>query len=241
MEATKNSTIIRVIGGALLIAGLFFFFSRKTELENSEATVQSIPAAEKVAALKNDEPINNEPAQISIEKTESFKPSIQVKGILSVVDEIIQRQNDNDPRVNSELKNLSQQVHEALYEKYDSYAAENRNAKGFIVFLVAQDIKSVADVEFVTKIYQEAPCLSLEDCKNVGSGDPHHSGANQTTLIYPQFVGLYQLEQQLQQKPDLLKDSVMRQSIENLLKRAEDFPVPAIQDRARQLRRKFGL
>ena len=146
---------------------------------------------------------------------ESESPHLSVLGAtdvatLETIEAVVKSKNDNDPRINTELKSLSPDVHQALYAKYKAFPAEDRNNRGLVVFLIARDLKSVADLDFLKKVYAESPCLSLEDCKNVGSDDAHFSGTNQTTMNYPQFAGLYQLEKQLEGRRDLLKDPVFK-------------------------------
>ena len=159
----------------------------------------------------------------------------------SVFEEILKSKNDNDPRMDRQLLHFTQALKSALFERYEKIAPENRNGRGLVVFLVARDLNSSDDIEFLKKVYQEHPCMSLEDCKNTGSDDAHYSGLNQTTLNYPQLAGLFQLEKQLGARPSLLNDPEVKSQIQFLLKQAEDFPVPAVADKAREIRKKFGL
>ena len=156
-------------------------------------------------------------------------------------EEILASRNDNDPRV-ADLKHLSPEFRKSLFEKYNSLKPEDRNSRGFIVFLVAKDIRSVSDLEFLQKVYQEQPCFSLENCSGgVADEDPHMAGVNQTTLSYPQLAGLYQLEKQLETNPGLLKDPSLRAGVLATLKQAEAYSVPVIRQRAEQIRNKFRL
>jgi hypothetical protein len=83
--------------------------------------------------------------------------------------------------------------------------------------------------------------LSLADCKTVGPDDPHHSAMNQTTLNYPQLATLYKLESALRSNPEILKNPTERERAVSILSHAESFPVPAVQERALQIRNEFGL
>lgn len=156
------------------------------------------------------------------------------------VESILRTKNDSDPAVN-DLKGLSADFHKALFEKYNYLKMEDRNGRGFIVFLVANNLKSAEDLDFLQKVYQEAPCLSLENCGVTTNDDSHSAGVNQTTTIYPQLVGLYQIEKQLTANPELLNDPAMRAGILATLKQAEAFPVPAIYEFAAKIRQKFNL
>lgn len=156
-------------------------------------------------------------------------------------EEILKSKNDSDPRVR-ELTKLGPAFRMALFEKYNALKPEDRNGRGFIVFLVSRDLQSAGDLEFLQKVYQESPCLSLQDCaSSEQETDPHNAGVGQTTLIYPQLVALYQIEKQLNERPELLKDPAMRAGILATLKQAEAFPVPAVHDRSVKIRNKYNL
>ncbi|AZZ36012.1 hypothetical protein CIK05_04135 [Bdellovibrio sp. qaytius] len=157
------------------------------------------------------------------------------------LEEILKSKNDSDARV-KELKNLTPAFHKALIEKYNTLKMEDRNGRGFIVFLVAKDLKSAEDLDFLQKVYQEAPCMNLENCNGSSVEDnPHNAGIDQTTLVYPQLVALYQIEKQLDSHPEILKDPALRAGIFATLKQAEAFPVPSVHDRAEKIRQKYNL
>ncbi len=234
-----------LILGALPIAGLFWFLHR--------------PATSSEVAIEKPSQLNfkksNELAQPKIASVQSNEVEIapategtQAQSLTgvdqqkwSVFKNVLETKNDNDPRIDRDLKKLSRPVHQALYEKYDKIPAELRNEKGLVTFLVARDLSSVEDIEFLKKIYEESPCLSLADCKTVGPDETHHSGVNQTTLVYPQMNTLYQIEIQLASHPELLNDPVARTKLTQLLVQAESFPVAAVHDKAAAIRARFGL
>ena len=234
--------------GALFVTGLFLFlvkyqqpragevplkpshldFGNSNEIQNDTGSILGSPTSEP-RELPND-PM---PAPSSLSQAE--------QKLWNHFEEILASRNDNDPRV-GDLKNLSPEFRKSLFEKYNSLKPEDRNSRGFIVFLIAKDIRSASDLEFLQKVYQEPPCFSLENCSGgVADEDPHTAGVNQTTLNYPQLAGLYQLERQLETNPNLLKDPSLRAGVLATLKQAEAFPVPVIRQRAEQIRNKFRL
>ena len=71
------------------------------------------------------------------------------------LEEILKSKNDNDPRLDKDLSDLSLHFHKALYSKYQSLKPEDRNGRGTLVFLVARDLKNSADIEFLQKVYEE--------------------------------------------------------------------------------------
>lgn len=154
---------------------------------------------------------------------------------------ILQTKNDNDSRMDQDLKKLSPEMRKALFEKYNSLPAEDRSDRGLITFLIARDITTPDDLSFLKSVFEESPCLSLADCKTVGPDDPHFSSVNQTTLNYPQLNTLFQLEKTLEAHPEYLKDPEMREKFVATLRQAETFAVPVVQQKAQQIRARFQL
>lgn len=199
----------------------------------------TLPTAEEVAQkILTEESPNLPPAEV-VEMADTLNEA-EAK-IWQGFEEILKSKNDNDPRLDTDLRSLSTPLKQALYRRYGSIPDEDRNARGLIVFLIARDLKTTADVTFLKGVYREEPCLSLENCSVTGNETTHLSGTNQTTMNYPQLAGLHQLERQLKERPELLQDADLRAEILELLKNAENFPVPVVQNKARQIRRTFGL
>lgn len=241
----KSVTKFAFLIGALLTGGLLIY-SRQDEPKS----IQSLKPSQLDFSKSNQiQPVPQnyldvrETANANVEKKIEAPPGLSEtdRRAWIVLEEILNSKNDNDPRMDREFKNMTLEMHEALFKKYASLQMENRNGRGLIAFLVARDLKSPADAEFLRKIFQESPCTSFEDCKNVGNDDPHFSGINQTSLTYPQLASLYQLESKLEKGPEILKDPNMRDEIIALLKQAADFPVPVVQQKAEEIKSKYGL
>jgi hypothetical protein len=113
---------------------------------------------------------------------------------LRILEEILASRNDNDPRLDRELRVLSPAAKALLRAKYGAIPAEKRNDRGTIVYLLGRNLTSAADFRFLQEVVREAPCLSLLDCaKNAGpsSGTDEHSAMGMSiTLAYPQIVAL---------------------------------------------------
>lgn len=241
-----KKVFLGLIIGALLIAGLFLFlkqdetlFSEDKPLKPSQLDFTNSNEIQQSKDFASDVQVEDL-ALVDTSTTLIVLPTEAEQKLWISVEEIIQSRNDSDSRV-SLLKNLSPEFKNALVSKYSSLKPENRSGRGFIVFLLAKDFKSSADLEFLQSVYKEAPCLSLENCALSTDDNSHSSGVNQTTLIYPQLVVLYQIEKQLVAKPELLNDPTIRAGILGTLKQAEAFPVPAVQLQAEKLRQKFKL
>lgn len=229
--------------GALLVAGLFFV---GRYFDSTASDEQRVLKPSQIDFTKSNE-VQEKPAPVVGSNFEG-DDIVEAPAVLNEreqklwrsVESVLRTKNDSDPAVN-ELKGLSADFHKALFDKYNYLKMEDRNGRGFIVFLVAKNLRSSEDLEFLQKIYQEAPCLSLENCAVSANDDSHSAGVNQTTTIYPQLVGLYQIEKQLNANPDLLKDAAMRAGVLTTLKQAEAFSVPAIHEFAAKIRQKFNL
>lgn len=115
---------------------------------------------------------------------------------LLILDEILKSRNDNDPRLDTELKVLSPELKRAMTRYYQTIPDERRNERGTIAFLYARGMTRPEEMEFITSILMEKPCLSLSDCsKPDGAHDPeaeHLQGISETTANYPQLTALRQ-------------------------------------------------
>lgn len=238
---------------ALLLAGLFYFLRPGRSADGGEEAERILKPSEMTFADGNHLPepgllASGDPTTESAADVDPLVPYQEVQlqpedqKKIAVLDEILKSRNDNDPRLDSELKNLSGEVHRALIAKYNSMIPEDRNGRGTIAFLIARDLKSTDDLDFLQKIFQENPCLSMGDCRRVDAdGDAHEVGGNETSVNYPQLATLYQLDGQLSRKPELLSDPAFRSRFVALLNEAENFAVPQVHDRAVQIRKKHGL
>ncbi len=190
-------------------------------------------------------PRQSEEVKIVEPQSIQFKPDSRLTDVelkkLTAFHEILNSKKDNDPRIDSELKELSPQFKATLSEIYAQLPVESRNGRGLITFLVARDLESVQDARFLQQVFQEAPCLSLQNCTSLAPSDPHMDGINQTSLSYPQLAALFQLERRLESNQDLLQNPEIKAEVSNILREARQFPVGAVQDRAESIQIKLGL
>jgi hypothetical protein len=131
---------------------------------------------------------------------------------LSVLFEILRSKNDNDPRLDSELRELTPNLKKAMEKKYYEVAVEKRNERGTIVFLVGRAISDKADVDFLKGVILEKACLGLHDCDKA----ENLNGVDETTANYPQLTALRALTKEYERLTKLagadveLKDSILR-------------------------------
>jgi hypothetical protein len=251
LKPTKKLPLICTLI-ALLIVGLSFFwrkhqadqlaevsdevtklrqvnFANGNKLEDSDIPEKKAPTATEAAANKSsDEQIA---AKLSGDDLKNYQ----------TFDAILKSKNDNDPRLDQDLKHQSAAVRNAMIEKYAQLAPEDKNGRGLIAYMISRDAQSAEDLQFMKSVFDQPPCLSLADCKSTGPADPHFSTTNQTTLVYDQKVILFQIEKTLTEHPEYLKDPVKREGFVATLRQAESYGVSSIQQKAQEIRARFGL
>lgn len=248
----KNNKIILILGllsGALLTAGLFFFNSEKNKTDqqikpsqinflqsNSLQETSTRKPTENSLAKPQPEPLRNQHLADLVQKL-----SMADREKWDVLNTILNSKNDNDSRLDLQLRSMNPALHEVLYEKYELLALEDRNGRGLIAFLIARDMKSQEDFQFLQKIYQETPCLGLADCRAPINDGGEGPGSTQTTLVYPQMAVLFQIEKKLAEHPEILNKAESRSGISQILIQAESFPIPMVIDRARAIRTRYQL
>ena len=113
---------------------------------------------------------------------------------LDILKQIFAKKNDNDPRLDRDLRHLSPAAKALLRAEYASLTPESRNERGTIVFLLGRDLNSSSDAEFISKVLSEPECLSLARCSEspppAKRDDEHIETANEVTLVYPQLMAL---------------------------------------------------
>jgi hypothetical protein len=229
----NNSKIkIGIISGALLIGAFLLLQARKNhDVDTSteakpiqdfrQLPEQALAAAQKVTTeipLIQPSSLNEQDQK----KWETFK-------------QLLQSRNDNDPRLDSEFKTFSKELHQAMIQEYQALPMEKRNERGLIGFLIARDLQSTEDLQFLKSIYEESPCLSLENCSSRAESDPHHSATDQVSQSYPQMAVLYQLEKQIQNGNKVLTDPATKALLKELSQRASQFQVPMVSQKAESI------
>jgi hypothetical protein len=116
------------------------------------------------------------------------------------LDEILRSRNDNDPRLDNAFNNLSAEEKKAFRKRYRELAAERRNEKGTIVYLLGRNLTEPEDFEFMNEVLNEPPCLSMANCsKDSPEGKEAHSDIGvDVSLAYPQIVALKRIEKMLE-------------------------------------------
>lgn len=203
----RRFTIVTAIVGLVGI-GLWWWLGQTTS-RPPEQPAEVSTSAETASGASEENPAESQPApasSVAEARSETALDRILAalppadRRKLTILDEVLRSKNDNDPRLDTELKDLSPEMKRALRQYYATFQPEKRNELGTIAFLTARSMSSRKDVEFLKSIVMEKPCRSLADC----SRDPpppsaeelHVAGITETTLNYPQLTVLRQSLQQ---------------------------------------------
>ena len=210
----------------------------------SSAKRGSLSPADKAAPSKSSSPLlsrktqvppqSDPPTNSSSPTPSPVSPSLQI----STFEEILQKKNDNDPRLDTLLKDLTPQTKHYLFQKYKTLAPEKRSERGLIVFLTGRKIQNNDDLDFLEEVLGEPECLSLSDCTRSEEIQPHHQGTIATTLAYPQILALKMLAAFVNSSSTLTPSQTsekLSKKAKDLLQRAKNSKVLLIQDMARTL------
>lgn len=146
---------------------------------------------------------------------------------LDILKEILESKNDNDPRLDSEFRDLDPATKSRLREFYKELPEEKLNSRGTVVFLLGRNIRTSEDAQFMNSVLRQAPCLSLASCGTPGEADPESS--SDVTLAYPQIVATVGLVKGWRSITDPMRRAELLQS----LKAAAAAPNPALARSAR--------
>ena len=198
MIQKKNLFVILAL--VALASGAFFFArSRHSHPEGMSDVTEGAPLIVQGSPSGSTQQKNEAPAA-SKPNLESLlaKASAEDRKQFQTHSQILKAKNDNDPRLDSELRHLSPEAKRLFEAHYAGLAAESRNERGTIVFLIGRDLKTDADIDFLTGVFAEPPCLSMGNCHEAPAhskhDDEHFESANDVSLAYPQLAGLKQIE-----------------------------------------------
>ncbi|MCM2322648.1 MAG: hypothetical protein NDJ90_05255 [Oligoflexia bacterium] len=160
---------------------------------------------------------------------------------LRVLNEILVTRNDNDPRLDRELKGFSPEGKAALRARYAELPPEDLNGRGTIVYLLGREAATARDMEFFQQVLAEPPCLSLASCSKEppasASTDLHHEATNEITLAYPQLVALKSLEASLSGEGRL--DEPAREAARKAIEAGKASGNPVVAAKAAQLEKRL--
>lgn len=219
---------------ALIVLAVFCVFAiynlrtPTTESQNTEVPLENGTLVEETIV-----PAENIEAAVEADRAPSAT-SAQKK--VSTLKEILASKNDNDPRMDTELKNLSNEDKDALVDMYNDLKPERLNDKGTIAFLIGREMTRPEDAEFLKNILSEEPCLSLENCGVTNAGnDPHMDSVNNVTLSYPQIVALNRIKNFVETKDIESVNPNILAHLADAAKIGQNSKIPMVQVRAKEI------
>lgn len=235
---------------ATAVAAILIFKSILTNNPNSsEIQFEAITPGQGTSLMPNaaSQPIQTSTPATTPVKAEAvstqYSPATQK--ILLTLNEILSSKNDNDPRLDRELRHLTAESKTALRKKYSTLTKEDRNGRGTIALLIGREITDAQDIQFLKEILSEPPCYSLENCNqetHMPTGaEAHHEMGFQVTLAYPQLSALYWLEKFLTRSPGEnsgLPASLFEEA-RKVIQMSKESPVPVIRRKAQDIERKI--
>lgn len=184
--------VIAIAMGVILIGKLRF--------KNLETAVGERPAA---VSVLSDGPSLIAPQPLPSPAIRPPSQSIAGSEKLIVLNQILTAHNDNDPRLDSDFNSLTDDEKNLMEHRYSELPTEKRNQRGTIVFLLARNLNSSQDFDFLKQVLVEQPCRSLSDCSKDSAPSTHESMHEElgtgVTLAYPQLVALNGIQKFLDQ------------------------------------------
>lgn len=217
---------------ALLILGIFCVLA----IYNLKTPKTNIVTADEI----NQESNIVEETMVPIETREIAAVADEAQKIespkVTTLKEILNSKNDNDPRLDTEFKNLSNTDKDALVGMYNDMKPESLNGKGTIAFLIGREMTRPEDAEFLKNILSEEPCLSMENCGLTNAGDdPHMDNVNDVSLNYPQIVALNRIKNYIQTQDLKSANPNIMAHLTDALKIGQNSKSSMVQERSKEI------
>ncbi|MCM0607241.1 MAG: hypothetical protein KA715_14220 [Xanthomonadaceae bacterium] len=224
---------------ALIVLGLFFvlgltWWALTPKKDQSITEGEVLEVASMLATVPGDS--TGQPKQIQT-KEKSYSDNK-----LDILNQVLSAHDDNDMRLDTELKFLTTEEKRSFIDRYQALPFEDRNGRGTIVFLIGRNLTTQEDFKFISNIFLEPYCRSLANCSEPPKPteeDPHLSGTDEVTLSYPQLTAMKALEK-LCSEPTTDSNSAQKSLALEALRVAEGFDHPKIQAYSRKVFAKCG-
>jgi hypothetical protein len=227
MKALKGIAFAALLVGLVLMGRQLLLTASAPLQESNPATATGTTPAVGSSATDNASAGMDGTGTVSTESS----AALEAKDLeqIRVLDEILESKNDNDPRMDRLLRDLSEPMKKELHQKYSRIQPEKRNERGTVVFLIGREIAegrgSTADLQFFKQVLLEKPCLSLEDCSKSPTGhgpdEQHLEAIHETTIQYPQLMAIRYLKIALNQGA---LSPVMKEAVLAILESARQSP-----------------
>lgn len=230
---SKSSRALFVLGLIVLIAYWLHYQTADIQVASTDATTTETQSDNQAVEVGVSDKFGQQKQIVST--PEDTNPKVRVLA------EILGTGNDNDPRLDSEFKSLSDQDKQALRTYYQNLKLENRNGRGTAVFLLGRNLETKEDMQFMIEVLSESPCLSLSDCSMAEAAEmsdsDEHGSVDAVTLVYPQIVAIKGLERASQ---DTEFKKRFSDQLESALKAASENPSQKVRQAANGLVRELS-
>jgi hypothetical protein len=226
MKALKGIAFIALLAGLVLMGRQLLLTGSPSQESSSVTATSTNPDTNVDATAAASTDAENQGADSS-----ESNVALQTRDLeqIRVLDEILESKNDNDPRMDRLLRDLSEPLKKELQQKYSRIQPEKRNDRGTVVFLIGREIAegrgSTADLQFFKQVLLEKPCLSIEDCSKSPTGqgpdEQHLEAIHETTIQYPQLMAIRYLRIALNQGA---LSPVMKEAVLAILESARQSP-----------------
>jgi len=223
---------------ALVAVGGAVFLLRRPASDEPVATSSEAPG---LSSEKVSQPEPGVSPRVAMEVLEA-SVSAQTQQKLKVLREILATKNDNDPRLDTELRTLSDEAKALFSVQYSAFPPEAHNERGTIVFLLGRNLTKPSDVDFLVRVVGEPACLSMAKCSEPDPpskrDDEHIETAHEVTLVYAQLVALKAAERYLKQPQP---QPEVAEKLRALLEAAKESPQPRVASLAEEILSRTSL
>jgi hypothetical protein len=178
----------------LILSGAIIFWKAQPKALSAQTlsppqptnSLSSQPSAHTTDAVKG--------AELSLPAHSPSEKELNRK--VQILKEIFTAHNDNDPRLDQEFNRLTPEEKLGFEKLYLQLPAEKLNDRGILVLILARNLETAQDFDFMDRLFREPTCLSLVDCRRPPSTqtDDHGELSSPVTLNYPQLVALEKLK-----------------------------------------------
>jgi len=226
---------IVVLTAAVIIATAVFFLRDRDRFLQSPLVPLGDPERKK--QISESQTANYGKSAL-LDAATSPPPPSSLNPKITILREIFASRNDNDPRMDSELKVLDEQTKAELRREYLGLPKEKLNERGTIVFLLGRNLTKPQDFEFMTSVISESACRSLENCARdetagVDAEHLHHESGTEITLAYPQVVVIKSTENFLR---DSDRSHLLFPQARELVENAKKSPIEPVRTIAERIR-----
>ncbi len=226
---------------SVVVAGaLIYYFGALFKADPSIPKSRYLPLE---GLLVSDLPQKLGARDVATTRADDMHLSIEDKKRLNILRDILQSKNDNDKRMDQDLRVLSPELKKALVKEYVDLPGERLNERGTLVFLLGRNLNEISDLDFFESVLSQGSCSSMESCKenpfplpeNTEAGS-HAQLADEVSLAYPQLQALIALEKSLKSGAAKNNSLFSRRALE-LLKTAAKSDVQVVAKKAEAIQK----